>query len=599
MADDHRDPNEAILETAHRWLAVEPDPDIAVELADLIERASGDPDGPPVDEPSVDEPSVDEPSVDDVAAAAELADRFAGRLQFGTAGLRAAVGAGSMRMNRLVVRQAAAGLGGWLLDGEETGAIPDAARRGVVIAYDARRKSDLFALDTARVLAAMGIRAMLHQGVQPTPVLSWSITGIDAAAGVVVTASHNPPADNGYKVFLATGSQIVDPIDRQISECIDRFDPLAIALAAEDDPHITYLDASWVDAYVDAIPAVRLRPEVRGGVVAYTAMHGVGGAVLEQAFEAAGFDPPVVVAEQHVPDGTFPTVSFPNPEEPGAMDLLLDVARRCGAHVALANDPDADRLGAAIPQPDGSWRRLTGDEIGWLFADHILANTTGDDRLVVTTIVSSSLLGRMAEAAGVHSEETFTGFKWIGKIVTERPDLRFVFGYEQALGYLVTNRPLDKDGISAAVLMAEITGSGARRRRDVAGPARRDRRALRSVRHRRPVGPARSRDRRGLGSCHRGRARRPRWAGGRSCRCRRTRRPTSSAWSSTVGCGCRSARAVPSRRSSCTARPSTSITPCSPTSSPPSPQSAPPDSVRAGTGPPNERTAVRACGRVR
>ena len=192
--------------------------------------------------------------------------------------------------------------------------------------------------------------------------------------------------------------------------------------------------------------------------MAYTAMHGVGGAVLEQAFDAAGFDPPVVVAEQHVPDGTFPTVSFPNPEEPGAMDLLLDVARACGAHVALANDPDADRLGAAIPQPDGSWRRLTGDEIGWLFADHILSNTTGDDRLVVTTIVSSSLLARMAEAAGVHSEETFTGFKWIGRIVTERPDLRFVFGYEQALGYLVTNRPLDKDGISAAVLMAEITG---------------------------------------------------------------------------------------------------------------------------------------------
>ena len=437
MADDHGDAHDAILGTAHRWLAVEPDPDIAIELADLIERADADQDGTATD---------------------ELAARFAGRLQFGTAGLRAAVGAGPMRMNRLVVRQAAAGLGEWLLDGQETGTIPDAARRGVVIAYDARRKSDLFAFDTARVLAAMGIRTMLHPGVQPTPVLSWSITGIEAAAGVVVTASHNPPADNGYKVFLATGSQIVDPVDRQISECIDRFDPLAVPLAADDDPHIIRLDTSWVDAYVDAIPAVRLRPEVAGGVVAYTAMHGVGGAVLERAFAAAGFDPPVVVAEQHQPDGTFPTVSFPNPEEPGAMDLLLDVARRCGAHVALANDPDADRLGAAIPQRDGSWRRLTGDEIGWLFADHILANTTGDDRLVITTIVSSSLLARMAEAAGVECEETFTGFKWIGKIVTERPDRRFVFGYEQALGYLVTNRPLDKDGISAAVMMAEITG---------------------------------------------------------------------------------------------------------------------------------------------
>jgi len=437
MADDHGDAHDAILGTAHRWLAVEPDPDIAIELADLIERADADQDGTATD---------------------ELAARFAGRLQFGTAGLRAAVGAGPMRMNRLVVRQAAAGLGEWLLDGQETGTIPDAARRGVVIAYDARRKSDLFAFDTARVLAAMGIRTMLHPGVQPTPVLSWSITGIDAAAGVVVTASHNPPADNGYKVFLATGSQIVDPVDRQISECIDRFDPLAIPLAADDDPHIIRLDTSWVDAYVDAIPAVRLRPEVTGGVVAYTAMHGVGGAVLERAFAAAGFDPPVVVAEQHQPDGTFPTVSFPNPEEPGAMDLLLDVARRCGAHVALANDPDADRLGAAIPQRDGSWRRLTGDEIGWLFADHILTNTTGDDRLVITTIVSSSLLARMADAAGVQCEETFTGFKWIGKVVTERPDRRFVFGYEQALGYLVTNRPLDKDGISAAVMMAEITG---------------------------------------------------------------------------------------------------------------------------------------------
>ncbi len=483
MADDHGDAHDAILGTAHRWLAVEPDPDIAIELADLIERADADQDGTATD---------------------ELAARFAGRLQFGTAGLRAAVGAGPMRMNRLVVRQAAAGLGEWLLDGQETGTIPDAARRGVVIAYDARRKSDLFAFDTARVLAAMGIRTMLHPGVQPTPVLSWSITGIEAAAGVVVTASHNPPADNGYKVFLATGSQIVDPVDRQISECIDRFDPLAVPLAADDDPHIIRLDTSWVDAYVDAIPAVRLRPEVAGGVVAYTAMHGVGGAVLERAFAAAGFDPPVVVAEQHQPDGTFPTVSFPNPEEPGAMDLLLDVARRCGAHVALANDPDADRLGAAIPQRDGSWRRLTGDEIGWLFADHILANTTGDDRLVITTIVSSSLLARMAEAAGVECEETFTGFKWIGKIVTERPDRRFVFGYEQALGYLVTNRPLDKDGISAAVMMAEITGLAL-----ADGVTLEDRLdaiadSLRSVRHRRAVRPARSGGRRRVGAGDRG-----------------------------------------------------------------------------------------------
>jgi phosphomannomutase len=415
-----------LLAVARRWLDAEPDDDIRTELAQLITSAErGDP--------------------------SELADRFAGSLRFGTAGLRAAVGAGSTRMNRLVVRQAAAGLGRWVRD-----EVRDGAQRGVVVAHDARRKSDLFALDTVRVLAAMGVRAMLHPGVQPTPVLAWSITELDAAAGVVVTASHNPPADNGYKVFLETGSQIVAPVDAAIATAIAEFDPVAIELAPLDDPLIERLDGSLVDAYVAAAPRVRLRADVTDVTVAYTAMHGVGGATVLRAFEAAGFAPPVVVTAQQQPDGTFPTVAFPNPEEPGAMDLLLGVAAECDADVAIANDPDADRLGAAIPQPDGTWRRLTGDEIGWLFADHVLGHTSGDDRLVVTTLVSSSLLARMAEAYGVHSAETFTGFKWIGKLVRDRPELRFVFGYEQALGYLVTTQPLDKDGITAAVLMAEI-----------------------------------------------------------------------------------------------------------------------------------------------
>ncbi len=224
---------------------------------------------------------------------------------------------------------------------------------------------------------------------------------------------------------------------------------------------IERLDHSWVDRYVAFVPSVRLRPDVAGVAVAYTAMHGVGGDVVLRAFDAAGLPAPHVVERQQQPDGTFPTVSFPNPEEPGAMDLLLADAAACDAAVALANDPDADRLGVAIPQPGGSWRRLSGDEIGWLFADYILANTVGDDRLVVTTLVSSSLLARMADAAGVHSEETFTGFKWIGKIATERPDLRLMLGYEQALGYLVAPTPLDKDGITAAVLMAEIAAVAA------------------------------------------------------------------------------------------------------------------------------------------
>ena len=182
---------------------------------------------------------------------------------------------------------------------------------------------------------------------------------------------------------------------------------------------------------------------------------------MERVFAAAGFPPPVAVAEQHAPDGTFPTVAFPNPEEPGAMDLLLELAASSGAAIALANDPDADRLGVAIPLADGGWRKLTGDEIGWLLADHVLANTSGSDRLVVTTLVSSSLLATLAEAYGVHSAETFTGFKWIARAVLERPDLHFVFGYEQALGYLVTDRPLDKDGITAALLMAEVAAVAA------------------------------------------------------------------------------------------------------------------------------------------
>jgi phosphomannomutase len=248
-------------------------------------------------------------------------------------------------------------------------------------------------------------------------------------------------------------------------------DPAAIELEPAGHPLVVLLDDSPVEAYLDAVPAVRLVPDVDdlddtldgalGGalddvIVAYTPMHGVGGDTLLAAFERAGWRRPSVVAAQFTPDPDFPTVSFPNPEEPGAMDLLLACAREAGADVALANDPDADRLGAAIPTPDGGWRRLTGDELGWLLADHILRHTTGDDRLVVTTLVSSSLLARMAAAAGVHQAETFTGFKWIAKTMRERPDQRFVFGYEQALGYLVTSLPRDKDGITAAVLMAEV-----------------------------------------------------------------------------------------------------------------------------------------------
>ncbi|MGZ7023231.1 MAG: phospho-sugar mutase [Ilumatobacteraceae bacterium] len=412
---------------ARRWLAAEPDSDMRDELTALL---AGPPD--------------------------ELAARFDGRLQFGTAGLRAAVGAGPQRMNRLVVQQAAAGLVDYLLRSH-----PDAAARGVIIGHDARRKSDAFALDTARVCAARGVRAMIFPYHVPTPVLAWNIVGVGAIAGVVVTASHNPPADNGYKVYLETGCQIVSPVDSDISACIELVDPCAVELSNEDDPLIEWLDDSQVQAYLAAAPKVRLRPDIEGVPVAYSAMHGVGGDTLVAAFDRAGLPTPFVVAEQQQPDPTFPTVPFPNPEEPGAMDLLLAKAVASNAAIALCNDPDADRLGAAIPTPGGGWRRLQGDEIGWLLADHILQHTSGDDRLVITTLVSSSLLSKMAAAYGVHFAETYTGFKWIGNTVLTNPDLRFVLGYEQALGYLVCGRPLDKDGITAALMMAEVAALAA------------------------------------------------------------------------------------------------------------------------------------------
>jgi phosphomannomutase len=414
-------------QVAERWLAAEPDDDIRAELRVLL-------DGP----------------------ADVLAARFGGHLTFGTAGLRAAVGAGPLRMNRLVVRQAARGLIDHLLAAD-----PGAAARGVALGYDARRKSDVFALDTALVMAAAGVRVHLLPAALPTPVLAWTVTEVGAAAGVMVTASHNPPADNGYKVYLGDGAQIVPPHDADIASRIAAVDPTAVAMADADDPLIVRLDASFVEGYVAMMANVRRCPSVPSVALAYTPMHGVGGAIALRAFDVAGLSAPAVVAEQFRPDATFPTVAFPNPEEPGAMDRVIALAAETGAALALANDPDGDRLGAAIPQPDGSWRRLGGDEIGWLLADHLLRHSGGDDRLVVTTLVSSSLLGEMAADHGVHFVETFTGFKWIARAVLDRPQLRFLFAYEQALGYLVAPRPLDKDGISAAVLLAEVAAVAA------------------------------------------------------------------------------------------------------------------------------------------
>ena len=422
MSERQNDPVSELHERARAWQAIDPDPETRAELAELLERG------------------------DD----AGLADRFAGRLQFGTAGLRGALGAGPMRMNRVVVRRAAWGLVSYLLATD-----PGAAERGVLIACDARRNSDVFALDTARVAAALGVRAMLLPDRVPTPLLAYSITGLGVAAGVMVTASHNPPADNGYKVYLGDGAQIVPPCDADISAWIDKA-PADVAVSAPDDPRIERLGDEPLQTYLAAVHQVTGPVDVR---VAYTPLCGVAGRPLLAAFDRAGLPEPVVVDAEFEPDPTFGTLTFPNPEEPGTMDRVIELAAAVGADVALANDPDGDRLGAAIPCADGTWRKLAGDEIGWLLADHLLRTTSGDDRLVVTTFVSSTLLGAMAADAGVHYAETSTGFKWIARAVLDRPDLRFVFGYEQALGYLVAGRPLDKDGISAAVRFAELVAA--------------------------------------------------------------------------------------------------------------------------------------------
>ena len=419
------------------WIADDPDDATRGALESLVEAARGG----------------------DAAALDDLSLRFSGRLQFGTAGLRGPMGAGPMAMNRVTVRRAAAGLARYLLDTD-----PAAAERGVVVGFDGRHQSDVFALDSASVFAGHGMAVHLLERPLPTPVIAFSVVEAGACAGVMVTASHNPRGDNGYKVYLADGAQIVPPMDTAIAACIDAVGRLADVPMVDPEhiPLVRRRATEMVEAYVAHAAAVRLVPagSVESVRVAYTALHGVGADVLDAVFARAGLAPVHHVDAQRRPDGRFPTVSFPNPEEPGAMDLVLALADEIDADVVLANDPDADRLGVAIRVPGAprAWRVLAGDEIGWLLADHVLRHTAGDDRLVVTTLVSSTLLATMAEVYGVHHRETPTGFKWIAATAREHPELRLVFGYEQALGYLVSTRPLDKDGVTAAVLVAEAAG---------------------------------------------------------------------------------------------------------------------------------------------
>ncbi|MFF2653261.1 phospho-sugar mutase [Streptomyces sp. NPDC058045] len=418
---------------ARTWLAEDPDPDTRAELAALMKAEDWD----------------------------ELRSRFAGTLQFGTAGLRGELGAGPLRMNRSVVIRAAAGLAAHL------NSDPATAGGLVVIGYDARHKSADFARDTAAVMTGAGLRAAVLPRPLPTPVLAFAIRHLGAVAGVEVTASHNPPRDNGYKVYLGDGSQIVPPADAAIAARIAEVGPLPGVLRPTEG--WTVLGEDVLDAYLARTDAVLAPGSPRTARVVYSAMHGVGRDTLLAAFARAGFPTPVQVAEQAEPDPEFPTVAFPNPEEPGAMDLSFATARRTAAEgtpadLIIANDPDADRCAVAVPTPeaDGGWRMLRGDEVGALLAAHLTdrptepvpgteAGTAPHPPVFAESIVSSSLLARIAAAAGVRHEETLTGFKWIARVEGLR------YGYEEALGYCVDPDGVrDKDGITAALLVAEL-----------------------------------------------------------------------------------------------------------------------------------------------
>jgi phosphomannomutase len=382
------------------------------------------------------------------AAAAELTDAFAGRLEFGTAGLRGALGPGPNRMNRVVVGQAAAGLATYLLDAGLAGG-------RVIIGYDARHSSDVFARDTAEILAGAGFGAMVTAGPLPTPVVAFGIRHLGCVAGVVVTASHNPPQDNGYKVYLGDGSQIVPPADAEIAERIAAVAEHALGDIPRSVVHTTLGD-ELVEAYLARVASL-VPPEAPRAVDwVYTPLHGVGGSVVERVVVAAGFPAAAVVVEQADPDPDFPTVAFPNPEEPGAIDLALARATEVGADLVVANDPDADRCAVAT-MVDGDWRMLSGNELGALLGDDALRR--GVAGTYACSIVSGSLLATMAAAHGQPFVETLTGFKWIGRV----PGL--AFGYEEAIGYCVDPAAVpDKDGISALVrvlaLAAELRAAG-------------------------------------------------------------------------------------------------------------------------------------------
>ncbi|MEZ9159728.1 phospho-sugar mutase [Vibrio lentus] len=426
------------MQDAMNWLARDPDPRTREELQHLIDKKMH----------------------------AELQDRFTQRLEFGTAGLRGKVGCGPNRMNRLVIQETATGLGHYLIEH-----VANAAIRGVVVGYDGRLDSKQFAIDTASVLTALGIKVYLTANVAATPIVAFGIEHFNAAAAVVVTASHNPPEYNGFKVYWENGAQIIPPHDAGIADEIEIAStkpiPLISLSDAEKQGNLVWLTEGYYQTYRAAInqsPYVRNDIDSAHTTVTYTAMHGVGAQMAEDLLHDGGFHKVFSVAEQREPDGHFPTVNFPNPEEKGAMDLVVNLAKSVDADIACANDPDADRFAVAVRTDDtvrtdeASYKMLTGDQVGVLFAHYLLSKPHTKNQLVGNSIVSSTLLEKVANSHGATYFQTLTGFKWLANIgmQLEDEDNEFLFAYEEALGYTIGTQVRDKDGLSALVVFAQL-----------------------------------------------------------------------------------------------------------------------------------------------
>lgn len=422
---------ESVVERARTWIEADPDPNTRAELEDLIDEGALD----------------------------ELRSRMDGSLEFGTAGIRGQVAAGPNRMNRAVVIRTTRGLVDYL--GELHGEMPNSP---VVVGFDARPSSRQFAEDTAGVIAAAGIPVLFFPDVTPTPLVAFACRHLEAVSAIVITASHNPPADNGYKVYASNGAQIIPPMDIGISSAIqdvgaaNQIPRIEDAFDSQSDL-IAPVPEDLFDEYWEQVNRSRPSPMSSNLKVIYTPIHGVGGDPLKKLFGRAGHTGLQVVPEQAEPDGTFPTVTFPNPEEEGALDLAIDMAKRNNADLVIANDPDADRFAAVIPY-GSSWRPLTGNEVGALLGDYVLRHYRGDRKaIVINSIVSSPMLGRIAAHHNAHSERTLTGFKWISNaaMALEAEGVgEFVFGYEEALGYTVGSTVRDKDGLSTALIFMDL-----------------------------------------------------------------------------------------------------------------------------------------------